>query len=62
MIPDIFAKMLHKSVRDHEMRQRMFIAMEPNPANAKAPVIWDIIQRADDRARRTGREPGPNDA
>jgi GrpB-like predicted nucleotidyltransferase (UPF0157 family) len=29
--------------------------------DAKAPICWEIIQRADDWAQRTGWEPGPSD-
>ncbi len=30
--------------------------------DAKAPVCWEIIQRADDWAQETGWEPAPSDA
>jgi GrpB-like predicted nucleotidyltransferase (UPF0157 family) len=30
--------------------------------DGKAPIFWEIIQRADDWARRVGWEPGPSDA
>jgi len=30
--------------------------------NAKAPIVWAIIQRADEWAQRIGWEPGPSDA
>jgi hypothetical protein len=29
---------------------------------AKTQTVWDIIQKADDWAQRTGWEPGPSDA
>jgi GrpB-like predicted nucleotidyltransferase (UPF0157 family) len=30
--------------------------------DAKGPIVWQIIRRADDWAQRTGWEPGPSDA
>lgn len=29
---------------------------------AKGPIVWEVIQRADEWAQRTGWEPGPSDA
>ncbi len=30
--------------------------------DAKGPIVWEIVQRADEWAQRTGWEPGPSDA
>ena len=30
--------------------------------DAKGPIVWDLIHRADDWAQQTGWEPGPSDA
>jgi GrpB-like predicted nucleotidyltransferase (UPF0157 family) len=30
--------------------------------DAKGPIVWDLIRRADDWAQQTGWEPGPSDA
>jgi GrpB-like predicted nucleotidyltransferase (UPF0157 family) len=54
------------AARDYGQRKRMLAAKLAHDRRgyleAKLPIIWDVLRRADQWAQETGWEPGPPDA
>ena len=61
-----FLRVHHEAAAGYEAVKRDLAARyaDDGPAYtaAKAQIVWDIIQRADNWAQETGWEPGPSDA
>jgi GrpB-like predicted nucleotidyltransferase (UPF0157 family) len=61
-----FLRVHREAAAGYEAVKRRLAARYPHDrqayTDAKAQIVWDIIQRADDWAQKVGWEPGPSDA